>query len=327
MFAAALLLALALAGASEPTGPPPAPPTALSLRLDNDIVVGTDKDYSSGVFLALSRDGRGPLGGVWGWFGAAPERLVSSYELGHVIMTPANILEPLPDPKDRPYAGVLFGALGTQAIDGDRLNGLELLVGVVGPASLAGPIQRVIHTVTLSDQAQGWDSQLRDELVLNVFVEHRRRQLLRETPGGWNVQALPRVGAGVGNLLVQAEAEAYVRVGRHLPDDFGSSQSGGFGHLPLPPRRRQGGTPGESGLYLFAGAGVSFVARNLTLDGNTFADGPRVEKRGVVPSGEVGVSLWKRHVAATVSFVARGREFAAQWRPSRYGSATLTYSF
>ncbi len=322
MSAAALLLALALASV-----PAPGPRSAVSLRLDNDIIAGTDKDYSSGFSLALSREGRGPLGGIWDWLGAGGGRLVTSYELGHVITTPANILAPVPDPNDRPYAGVLFGALATQMVKGDRLDGLKLMVGVVGPASLAAPIQRAIHTVTLSDQAHGWDYQLRNELLVNVFYEHRRRYTLHASPGGWGVQAIPRAGASVGNLQVQAQVETYVRVGRHLPDDFGSSLPRGLGNLPLPARGGGAGMPDGSGAHVFAGSGVFLVARNLTLDGNTFADGPRVEKRHLVPSGEVGLSVWKRRVEATISFVAWGREFAAQWRPCRFGTATLTYSF
>mgnify|MGYP003586168852 CR=1 FL=1 len=351
MSAAALLLVLALAGG--PGEPPPAAPpdgclaaptpascvpvrtpasgtppharTALSLRLDNDIVLGTDKDYSSGVSLAYSREGRGPIGGVWRLFGAAGRRLVTSVELGHVIVTPANILEPVPDPSDRPYAGVLYGALATQAAGRRRLDGLKILVGVVGPASLAEPIQRVIHTVTMSDQARGWDSQLRNELLVNVTYEHRRRYTLHATPGGWSVEAIPRLGASAGNLLTEARAEGYVRFGRRLPDDFGSSASRGLGNVPLPARAGTGGA--RPAAYVFAGGGLFLVGRNLTLDGNTFADSPRVVKRRWVPSAEVGLSIRGNRFEATASLVAWGREHAWQWRPCRFGSATLTWSF
>lgn len=342
MSAAALLLALALAGgpgeplpAAPPDGGSPAPTpvsgtspdarTALSVRLDNDIVLGTDKDYSSGFSLAYSHEGRGPIGGLWRLFGAGGRRLVTSVELGHVIVTPANILERVPDPLDRPYAGVLYGALATQAAGARRLDGLKILAGVVGPASLAEPIQRVIHTVTLSDQARGWDSQLRNELLVNVTYEHRRRYTLHATPSGWAVQAIPRVGASAGNLLIEARAEGYVRFGRHLPDDFGSSPSRGLGNVPLPARRGAGGS--QPGAYVFAGGGLFLVGHNLTLDGNTFVDGPRVVKRRWVPSAEIGLSIRRRRFEATASLVAWGREHAWQWRPCRFGSATLTWSF
>jgi hypothetical protein len=347
MSAAALVLALALAGGVP--GPPAAgdfagieqtnraasqaakpvaslPRHAVSLRLDNDVIAGTDKDYSSGFSLALSLDGRGPLGGIWSLFGGSPARLVSSYELGHVITTPADIRSPVPDPADRPYAGILFGALATQAVSGDRLDGLKILVGVVGPASLAEPIQRAIHTVTFSEQAQGWEYQLRNELLVNAYYEHRRRLTMHTTSGGWALQAIPRVGASVGNLLVQAQAEAYLRFG-HLPDDFGSSPARGLGNLPLPARHPANGLNGE-GAHLFVGGGVFLVARDLTLDGNTLTDGPRVqEKVHAVPAGEAGVSFRKHRFEATFSFIAWGREHAAQWRSCRYGSATFAYSF
>lgn len=187
MPAAALLLALSLASVpQEPSGaarpardvpvaPPPAPSVSaaaprrtVSLHLENDIIAGTDQDYTSGFSLAYSLEGRGPLGGLWDWLGNGGGQLVSSYELEQLISTPTDISREDPDPADRPYAGVLFGALATQSVHGSRLDGIKVLAGVVGPASLAEPIQRAIHAVTGSLQAHGWKHQLRNELLLNA---------------------------------------------------------------------------------------------------------------------------------------------------------------
>lgn len=344
MSAAALLLALALAGgqadpaAAAPappqsppppaaSAPPPEPRNAVSLRLENDIIAGTDQDYTSGFSLALSREGPGLLGGFWNWVGAGGGRLISTYELAQMISTPSDIKRRVPDPNDRPYAGVLFGALTTQAVNGTRLDGLKLLAGVVGPVSLAEPVQKAIHAMTGSLQARGWKYQLRNELLLNVFYEQRRRYTLLTTDRGWGVQVIPRAGASLGNLLIQAQAEGHVRFGRHLPDNFGTSLSRGLGNAPFPAPRRSVGEAPRSGAYVFAGGGAYFVRRNLVLDGNTLGDSPGVNKHPVVGSGEAGFSFWTGRVEVTASFVYWTREHEGQRRPGRFGTAVVAFSF
>jgi hypothetical protein len=298
----------------------------VSVRLENDIISGSDSNYSSGAAVTLTRKGRGPLGGLWEWLGARDGRLISSYELGQLIVTPADIAKPIPDPADRPYAGLLYGALSTQLVHGDRFHGLKLVAGVVGPASLAAHTQKQVHRWTGSLMPQGWDHQLKNEPILNAVYEHRQRHTLLASKDGWGVEAIPRFGGMLGNVLVQAQVDGQVRVGYNLPDDFGRTLMRGLGNLPFP-LARPGTGPRRFGAYAFAGGGANLVARNLTLDGNTFRDGPRVEKIPLFPAGEVGVSVWTSSFEATFSYVFWGREYEAQAKVSRFGTATISVRF
>ena len=109
-----------------------------------------------------------------------------------------------------------------------------------------------------------------------------------------------------------------------IPDDFGATVLRGIGYLPFPQEER---TRHAWGIYAFAGGSASLVARNLTLDGNTFADSRSVDKRLFVPALEFGASIWMSRLQASFSYVMMGKEFYGQQVREDYGSILLSYLF
>jgi hypothetical protein len=76
-----------------------------------------------------------------------------------------------------------------------------------------------------------------------------------------------------------------------------------------------------------AGGAANLIARNLTLDGNSFAESRSVDKRLFLPAAEFGASLWTRKFQTTFSYVMWGKEFYGQPDREDYGSVLLTYFF
>lgn len=326
-----LLFLAAPCAAEEPAArelcPPAVPQYAISLRWENDAFAGRDRDYSNGMSVALAWRGEGLIGNFWKLFGADSGRWVTGLEVGQLIMTPADITREVPDPNDRPYSGILYGAWTTQYIRDSAFHGLKLIGGVVGPASLAEETQRVVHQITRSDEPAGWDYQLKDEPVVNLVYEHRRRFELLPSQDGFGIELIPTAGAMLGNVLIQAQAGAQLRAGFHLPDDFGTTLMRGLGNLPFPHSCRAEDRRGQSGVYLFVGGAVNLVGRNLSLDGNTFRDGPRVEKEIFFPAAEFGISFWSRHFQGTFSYVFWGEEHKGQQGYSQFAAITATFYF
>jgi hypothetical protein len=300
------------------------PRNAIAFRLENDVVSGSDSNYSSGLELSWLRNGRGPMDRVWDWFGLSGGQYVTGYEIGQLIVTPRVITTAVPDPADRPYAGLAFISLSTQRVEGNRLDGMKLIVGVAGPASGAAEIQRWFHLHTGGPVPQGWDSQLKNEPILNLVYEHRRRWRLNRSDRAWGTDIVPSIGGMLGNVLVQGKAGSRLRFGFNLPDDFGTTQVRGLGALPHS-RRSQANR--SFGIYGFVGGNADLVARNLTLDGNTFRDGPSVDKHAVYWGGKVGVAVWVRSVEVTFAYVAWSPEYVAQTGWSRFGTASVTVLF
>ncbi|MEK7678086.1 MAG: lipid A deacylase LpxR family protein [Verrucomicrobiota bacterium] len=316
-------------GDSRPSPPDSASSSrsALSLRWENDTIAGQDENYSNGISLALTRSGQSWLGGIWNLFGADGDRYLHGYDFGQIIVTPADINRTVPDPNDRPYSGLLYFAASTHLIRENRFHGLKFITGVVGPYSFAEETQREVHRLGGSAIPQGWDYQLETEPIFNMVYEHRRRYDLFQTESGFGFQVIPMAGAMLGNVLIQGQAGAQLRLGYNLPDDFGTTLMRGLGNLPFPREDEDAPNQRNFGAYLFAGGGANLVARNLALDGNTFRDSPSVDKRPFFPGAEFGASVVTRRFQATFSYVIWGKEFYGQQRHSEFGAVTVSYFF
>lgn len=295
---------------------------SMTVRAENDLPANADRYYSNGVSLAFARC-VADADALWPQVLAVPglDRpgvLSQGFDLGQIMVTPADTQRPVPDPNDRPYAGLLYVAATWQRLDESHYAALKLITGVIGPPSLAEQTQKAIHRLIGSPLPQGWDHQLRTEPILNAVYERRWRVQTWGDPKGWGGDALFVGGAMLGNVLTQAYSQLQGRAGWRTPPDFGTSLIRGIGALP--PARDDA----PWGAHAFVGAGGFAVARNLTLDGNLFRSGPGVGSRPFVPVAEAGVVVRGRHWQLATSWVIWGREFDAQPAAAEFGTVALT---
>jgi hypothetical protein len=297
-------------------------PWTLTVRAENDMPANTDRYYSNGMSVTFAQcvaDHDFWWPGLLAPLGLdEPGRLSRGLTVGQVLVTPTDIRLAAPDPRDRPYAGLLFAGVVWQRFGERHLTALKLITGVVGPASLAEQTQRGWHRAIGVKLPQGWDYQLRNEPILNAVWERRWRAAQWGGSGNWGGDVLAVGGGMLGNVLTQAYGQVQVRAGWRVPHDFGTSLIRGIGATP--PARDHA----PWGLHVFAGAGALGVARNITLDGNTFRDSRSVTKRPWVPAAEAGVVWRARAWQVTASWAAWGREFAGQVAHSEF--ATLAVS-
>jgi len=299
-------------------------PSAFSFRWENDTFGNTDENYTNGIQLAVTYPGRGIIGGVWDVAGDAEGERFTSFDLGQLLFTPSDTSSPMPDPADRPYAGFLYLGTTTFLQRDESLHGFKLTIGVVGQASMGEALQKTTHRTLLYRMPQGWDAQIKNEPILNLHYEYRRRLSITPREAAVGVELIPVAGVALGNFLTEAQAKLQLRVGYHMPDDFGTTLLRGIGTLPLAP----GSNPDHGwGVCAFAGAGASLVAWNITLDGNTFARSPSVDKRIFLPATEFGATFWTRQFQASFTYVMLGDEYYGQQRREDYGSILLSYLF
>lgn len=316
-------LLLALLGRGIVAAAAPAGPWSLTVRTENDLPVNSDRYYTNGASISFAHctDDRDCL---WPQLLRLPGLnqtglLANGFDLGQVMVTPADTARPTPDPKDRPYAGLLFAGVSWQRLAGNSYAALKLITGVVGPPSLAEQTQKAVHRAMGIAQPRGWDHQLHTEPILNAVYEQRRRVGGWGHRDGWGGDNLLVGGAMLGNVLTQAYVQVQARAGWRTPPDFGTSLIRGIGALP--PAR----DAAPWGAHVFLGAGGLAVARNLTLDGNTFRSSPRVDREPVVPVAEAGLVVRSRAWQLTASWVTWGREFDAQVRHSEFGAVSFSY--
>ncbi len=301
----------------------PLPPqNAFSVRDENSALGGHDENYTNGISIALTRKGKGPLGGVWDLVGKSDGERFATYELTQLMFSPDFRLSN-PGPTDHPYAGLLYLGITTHLQSEKSLHSLKLIAGLAGPDAFAGEVQKFVHRIEGYDDPQGWAHQIKNEPVVNLFYEYRRKYALTTHDSEIDVDLIPMGGAFLGNYLIQAETDAQFRMG-YLPNDFGTTVLRGSGYLPFPQAEK---ARHEWGIYAFAGGGASLVARNLVLDGNTFAHSRNVNKRPFLPAAEVGASLWTQRFQATFSYVFWGKEYYGQQIRENYLSGLLSCFF
>lgn len=294
-----------------------------SILWENDLFNRTDENYTNGISIAMLRTDAGILGGVWDLGGKADGTKTCAYELSQLQFTPSDLDRSTPDYTDRPYTGLTYLASTTHLQQGERLQSLKLMLGIVGPASGAEDLQKATHKLLGQKQPKGWRNQLRNEAVVNLLYESRYRY--RFSPvNGIGIDLIPMGGAFLGNYLIQAQSELLLRIGYRLPDDFGPTSLRGIGYLPYP---RPDIASQLWGVNAYVRGGAHLVARNLSLDGNTFVNSQSVEKRTFVPVVEGGSVLWTHWFMVTASYQVWGREFDSQKVREGYGSILFSFPF
>lgn len=248
---------------------------------------------------------------------------------GQSIFTPVRFREFPLDPKDRPFAGWLYtGGSLLQETNGRMLENLELLIGVVGPDSLADITQQGFHDLIGFDNkqlSQTWKTQLRNEPGVALTYE-RKYKLWQSTLFGFETDAIPEAGITAGNVFTYGSVGGQVRLGRDLGVDYGiprvrPSLSGTSWFDPK-------GLTYPWGWYVFAGLQGRAVAQNIFLDGNTFVDSRHVDKEILVGDASVGGSVfYKDLVKFDVTFSIRSKEFTTQTSPDRYGTVSVSFRF
>ncbi len=251
--------------------------------------------------------------------------------LGHNIYTPDDTISRDLVVDDRPYAGWLYGTIGVldENEENNSLKTLSLDIGVTGPLSFGKQLQKKWHTVFDLKKLNGWDHQLKNELGFILNYDYKKRFVLSNPSSPLEIDLAPNTGFALGNIFTYANGGAMVRVGNKLNIDYG------------PPRIRPS-LPG-SGLvketvecgwnlldcswYFFAGIDGRAVARNIFLDGNTFADSHDVKRHPFVGDIQVGFAFTMENIRLTSTYVVRSKEFIGQKNTNRFGALTVTYIF
>jgi hypothetical protein len=328
---AGLALFLALF-ASFPPGPALAAQdrSSVSLLLENDSFGGSDRHYTNGLKASwLSRKDQFADFSQWlaralPLFPDAGERRIG-FAVGQNMYTPEDIAATTLLTEDRPYAGWLYGEIGLVSQTADRHDAVSISLGVIGPASQAENAQEFWHETFGFTEPRGWDNQLENEPALNLTYVHSRRFFKEDTPLlGLDADVIPHAGLSLGNVFTFGALGLTLRLG----DDFKGDFSGPDRIRPSMPGAVHFEPPNSFfGWYVFAGVEGRAMARNIFLDGNSFTDSHRVDRKFWVGDAQIGVALIFRHFRITYTQVLRTLEFDGQDHPHNFGALSLTANF
>jgi lipid A 3-O-deacylase len=307
---------------------------------ENDLFGDTDKYYTNAVQIAwLSKDLKKYKDDVRlpGWsipiihaipFSGKPESIHNvGILLGQQIYTPSDIQTMTLLKNERPYAGFLYGGLALHSKTDSVLDTLEIVLGVVGPASKAEFAQNTIHELRGIPTAKGWDNQLHNEPAIRFSWQRKWRLHSMELLGILDYDLISHAGLALGNVRTSGNAGGEIRFGYHIPKDFGSDVIRPGAGISTPVSKVSGQGKKLWGMHLFASSKVEGVIHDIFLDGNTWKNSHSVDKKVLLADLSLGLAFNFDMFKLTYRHLFSTKQFDNQRQGHIIGSLTLTLSF
>jgi len=298
-----------------------------SLTVDNDVLTPTDEYFTNGVRVAVAfgPDAQKPwmksLADKIPFLSKTYNRRIVHFALGQNMYTPVNTSAFALQVNDRPYAGWLYGEFGVEVDKDKSVDYFTLQAGVIGPASLADRTQRSYHRLIGAPRPNGWPNQLHNEPGLMVAYQKVFKNALTRPGSKVRVSLDPHFGVALGNIYTYGAGGFTLRVGQGFDNENG------------PPPRISPALPGSNyfrdvtGWYIFAAVEGRAVARDIFLDGNTFATSHSVSKEHLVADFQVGIVVMIDGTRISYTHVFRTREFTLQPQKHEFSSLDIAFRF
>jgi hypothetical protein len=266
-----LLSAANVAQAGEPT-------EFATFIFENDVFTdNSDDGYTNGMGYAWGRagfdefdDSNTPSWIQWLsedlYISTMPDkRRAITYQIIQTITNPTDSDTSKLQPDDYPYAGTLTWKVTQYAIDDRVTDSVSLLLGAVGPVSLAEPAQKAVHELTDSVDPQGWDNQLNNEPLFQLGVGRKWRLLDGNISGSTDYDVITALEGTPGNLSSNADVGMTFRFGTDLLRTYPVAA--------LLPAREVNPITGTAfgNYYVFFSLMGRYQANNIIIDGNSSA--------------------------------------------------------
>ncbi len=251
-----------------------------SLQMDNDLFTPKkqDRDYTGGIAITLA----GERAQQWAmsldpaltqinrWLNVTDDDnslTLHSLQLGLAAFAPEDISQAQIIADDRPYASLVFLANSRVNLQNDGQTAIQstLTVGMLG-TNIAETIQKHIHTLTSTNQPEGWQHQISDggEPTFRYTYAYQRLWRVGDGAQHWEIKYSNEGSVG---FLTEANSAVSARWGRistpwwsFSPDraEYFSQPSTGL---------LQANGSGVHELYVWAGAKIRARAYNAFLQG------------------------------------------------------------
>lgn len=295
-----------------------------SISFDNDIFVGTDGGYTNGLYASwfyLPENPQSTDDLPWYFWLQSKltnttnnARQVQIHNISQTMVTPSDIDLVPPDPNDSPYAGLLFWQGGLLSVENRTTDFSSVLIGMLGPASLAEQSQKIVHKVTGSDIPQGWNFQLGNEAVIG-FNYGRYRRLFNGRWGNIEFDTVAGINGFVGNLLTAVESVGYLRVGTELEISYPM--------FALTSNREINPTATSGGYFVYVGFGALYSFQDLLFNRHSIRESNTISSDNLADSLSIGAAVSGQKWGFSINFTESGLFGDREAGPQKFGSFTF----
>ena len=218
---------------------------------DNDCC-WSDKYYTNHTRFSVSWI----EGGWWNFF-----------SFGQEMYAPDHRLDKIPPRDDHPYCGFLYASIGMAGVSEESYISAEYQLGVVGPAAGAHGTQDAYHDLISIENLGGWDTQVENQLGLNILIEAGKRFVLTgKLRESYASDLMVRGFVSLGTVRDLASLGVQYRFGKNLPADLGyRSMRQATSALVVPEESRDF-------WYAFVDFHLDAVAYDVTMGGEMLHD-------------------------------------------------------
>lgn len=203
-----------------------------SFSWDDDAFLARDHGYTSGLRLAYVGDGDAMCAaghslrcGTMQRVARLPGMRGKPHQawllaLQQTMLTPRDIRRADANFNDLPYVGHASLQAGLFRWDEQELVGYGARLGLVGPGSGAGWLQRRAHHLVHDHAPNGWSNQLGQDLTGGVFATWLRRTPGRQLGHGRRLVLAYGGMINAGTWQSNLRAQVFIRLGRNLAHNF-----------------------------------------------------------------------------------------------------------
>lgn len=289
------------------------PTRELALGVDNDYPFMTDQYYTAGIdvsyrFLVQSKI---PL-----IHSTDSGKTIFSFHAGIKLFTPKNVDTQDTRFMDRPYCGWNF--INAELLNFRRKNAgnfFALQVGEVGRKTGLGQLQQWLHKTINLYSIEGWDSQIRNELVVNANINHTHGFPVRK-----GVEIVSSSGAWAGTGTNKISQEFTVRLFR-----FNSLSQSSY----MNARLFNGTYQNKPELFFYASLGGDIVLSNIFIQGSLFQNNRSVFTTSLNPwllTQRIGVQYASNRISVGLAYTHLSKE--TMWLSAHnYANASVACRF
>ncbi|KJJ57659.1 exonuclease [Vibrio cholerae] len=286
--------------------------STFSLSIDNDGVFGVDQNYTNGLFLSYTSGAITPYWlakplslSIWG----APSLDKWEFTLGHKMWTPSDIELTKPQPNERPYAGYLHTEFNYLSLHPQQAQRFNLTLGMTGESALSEEAQKLVHSITKSDEPNGWAYQVEDQLVGSLGYRSHFNWGRYHALAGTELELANISEVNIGNFRSDLSSGLMLRWGTDLETTLAQPK---FGENRLP----RHDWASNQGWFVFTGIEGRYRFNDVTIEGDRPLNGLdqpaeyyQVHIEPWQATAVVGFAMYARSFGASLTFTANTPEF------------------
>ena len=244
-------------------------------------------------------------------------KTIFSLHGGVKIFTPKNVDTQDTRYMDRPYCGWNF--INAELLHFNRKNSANsyaLQLGAVGRETGMGQLQQWLHKTINLYSIEGWNSQISNEVVVNVNANHTHA-----FPIAKGIELVSSSGVWAGTGANRVSQEFTLRVFKFNPLSQSSFMNASLSN----------GSSGQnkSEFFLYASLGGDYILSNIFIQGSLFHSNPSTYTTSLNPwlfSQKIGIQYSCNRISAGLAVIHLGEE-TTRVSIHNYANASIAYRF